>query len=78
MNWLINKIKVWGIGAAVEALDRLEQPLGDKIQDSIDEFRKLDGHGVAILLVDQAQEMLRAYFNLPKPEKKEQLNLIKK
>ena len=69
MNWLISKIKNWGIGAAIEALDNLEQPLGDKIQSSIDEFRKLDGHGVAILLVDEAQEILRAYFGLKPKEK---------
>lgn len=64
-NSWIQKIKNWGVGAAIDALDAAEGPLGDRIQGSIDEFRKLDGHGVAILLVDEIQSFLREFFKLP-------------
>lgn len=69
MSWLLNKIKTIGVGAAINALDNLEKPLGDRFQASIDEFRKLDGHGAAILIIDQVQDFLRAYFKIEPPKK---------
>lgn len=74
--WILDKIKNWGIGAAVEALDNLEKPLGEKIQSSIDEFRKLDGYGVAKMIIDEVQELLRDYFKLP-PKEEEKPKIFK-
>ncbi len=73
----IKKIKNWGIGAVIDGLDNIEKPLGDHIQNSIDEFRKLDGHGLAKMVIDQIQSLLRAYFKLPSKENTPP-NLIRK
>ena len=76
-SWVINKLKSFGVRAAVEGLDNLKAPLGDQIQKSIDEFGKLDGRGVAILVVDEAKLYLYSYFGI-KPAEKEPVSLIKK
>lgn len=70
MGWLLTKIKNYGIKAAIQSLDNIEQPLGKKIQDSIDEFRKLDGYGVSKMMVDEIQDLLYAYFKITPPEVK--------
>lgn len=69
-KWIFNKIKTYGVGAAIEALDNLERPLGEKIDASIKEFNKLDGYGIAKMVIDWIQELLRAYFKLPETQKK--------
>lgn len=67
MGWILTKIKNYGIAKAIDALDNIERPLGVRIQNSIDEFRKLDGYGVAVMMVDEIQLLLRSYFKiLPK------------
>lgn len=63
-KWL-DRIKNWGVKHAIDALDNLEKPLGAKIQGSLDEIHKLDGYGLAKWIVDEVQEWLRIYFNLP-------------
>ena len=62
-------VKRWGVGKAIDALDNIEEPLGKKIQDSIDEFRKLDGRGIAKMMVDEVQSLLRSYFKIELPDK---------
>ena len=71
-NWLKN----WGAKHAIAALDNIEAPLGKKIQDSIDEFRKLDGYGVAKLLIDEVQSLLYSYFKITPPDDKK-ANVLK-
>ena len=70
MSWLLSKIKNYGVGHAITALDNLEKPLGDKINSSIKQFSELDGYGIAVLVIDQVQELLRSYFKIPPSEKK--------
>jgi hypothetical protein len=79
MSWLISKIKNFGVKAAVQALDNLEKPLGDKINSSIKQFAELDGYGVAKLVIDEIQQMLYAYFGItPPPEIKQNPTIDKK
>jgi len=66
-TWIVAKFKNFGVGQAIAALDNLEKPLGDKLQSSIKEFSELDGHGAAILIIDEVQTFLRAYFHIPEP-----------
>ena len=68
-GWIISKIKNFGVEKAIEALDNLEKPLGDRLDESIKKFSELDGHGAAILIIDEVQELLRAYFKIPPPSK---------
>lgn len=67
---IITKIKNWGIGHAVDSLDNLEQPLGDKIEAQLAKIRELDGRGLAKWIVDEVQDWLRLYFQLPPPPAK--------
>lgn len=68
MSWILAKIKNYGMAKAIDALDNIERPLGIRIQNSIDEFRKLDGYGVAVMMVDEIQSLLRSYFKIPPPK----------
>jgi len=67
-NWIVSKIKNFGVGHAIDALDNIEKPLGDRIDASLKEFNKLDAYGVAKMMIDEIQDLLRAYFKIPKPE----------
>lgn len=69
MGWILTKIKNYGMAKAIDALDNIERPLGVRIQNSIDEFRKLDGYGVAVIMIDEIQSLLRAYFRIPPSQK---------
>lgn len=62
-----DKIKNWGIGKAIDALDNLEQPLGDKLEAQRQKLEKLDSYGLSKWIVDEVQEWLRAYFKIPPP-----------
>lgn len=72
MNWFFSKIKNYGVGKTIDALDNLEGPLGEWFDKSIKEFSELNGKGAAILIIDQVQFMMRAYFKIPQPEPKKQ------
>ncbi len=71
-SWIATKIKNFGVAKAINALDNLEGPLGDRITNSIQEFQKLDGYGIAVLMIDEVQDLLRAYFKIPPPQKEPQ------
>lgn len=64
------RIKNWGVGHAIDALDNLEKPLGEKIDAQLARLRELDAYGLAKWIVDEVQEWLRAYFKLPPPPPK--------
>ena len=68
-SWIVSKVKNYGVGHAIQALDNIEVPLGNKIQTSIDEFRKLDGYGIAKMMIDEIQGLLYSYFKIKPPEK---------
>ncbi len=65
---MLNWIKNWGIGHAIQALDNIEPVLGTKIQNSLADFHKLDGQGVAKLMIDEIQTLLYAYFKITPPK----------
>ncbi len=67
-TWIINKIKVYGVAKAIDALDNLEKPLGDRITLSIQKFNELDGYGIAVLMIDEVQSLLRSYFKIEAPK----------
>lgn len=62
-----SKLKNFGVEKAINALDNVEKPLGDKIEVIRYQFEKLDSYGIAKLIIDQVQDVLRAYFKLPPP-----------
>ena len=69
-KWITDKIKTYGVSHAVDALDRLEKPLGDRIEASMEKFNELDPHGLAKIMIDEVQSLLRAYFGIKDPEVK--------
>jgi len=69
MGWILSKLKNYGVAKAIDALDNIEKPLGDKINSSIKQFNELDGYGIAVLVIDEIQGLLRAYFKIPPPGK---------
>lgn len=64
---LWNKIKNFGVGKAIEALDNIEKPLGDKIEEKKKMLQLLDSQGLAKWIVDEVQFWLRSYFKVPQP-----------
>lgn len=64
------KIKNFGVGKAIDALDNLEEPLGDKLEDQRKKIEQLDSYGLSKWIVDEVQEWLRAYFKIPPPRPK--------
>lgn len=66
-TWIASKIKNFGVNKAIEALDNIEKPLGERIDASIKKFNELDGYGIAKMVIDEIQDLLRAYFKIPPP-----------
>lgn len=64
---ILDKIKNFGIGHAINALDNLEKPLGEKLEAQQKRLEQLDSYGLAKWIVDEVQEWLRAYFKIPFP-----------
>lgn len=73
MNWIINKIKNFGVAKAIDALDNLEKPLGDRIKASMDQFQQLDAYGIAKMMIDEVQDLARDYFKIPAPAKQPEI-----
>lgn len=67
LSGLWQKIKNFGVGKAIDALDNLEKPLGDKLEDQRKKLEQLDSYGLSKWIVDEVQEWLRAYFKIPAP-----------
>lgn len=65
-----NKIKNFGVGKAINALDNIEKPLGDKIEEQRQKIASMNSYELSTWIVDQVQWWLRAYFDIPQPEKK--------
>ena len=64
------KIKNYGVGKAINALDNLEQPLGDKLEAQRKKIEQLDSYGLSKWIVDEVQDWLRSYFKIPQPQPK--------
>lgn len=64
------KIKNFGVGKAIDALDNLEKPLGDKLAEQQKKLELLDSYGLSKWIVDQVQFWLREYFKIPQPPAK--------
>ena len=61
---LINRIKAFGVGKAINALDLLEGQLESKLEEFKKETSKMDSHQMAVFLIDQVQDALRQHFKL--------------
>lgn len=68
-TWIFTKFKNFGVSKAIAALDNLEVPLGQKIDASIKEFGQLNGYGISVMVIDELQDLLRAYFKIEAPKK---------
>lgn len=64
---LWQKIKNFGVGKAIDALDNIEKPLGDKIEDKKKILQLMDSQALAKWIVDEVQFWLREYFKVPQP-----------
>lgn len=62
---LLLKIKNYGVSKAIDALDNLEQPLGERLELLRKQIEELDSQGFAKLLIDEIQTLLRQYFKIP-------------
>lgn len=60
-----NKIKNFGVGKAINALDNIEKPLGDKIEEQRQKIASMNSYELSTWIVDQVQWWLRAYFKIP-------------
>ena len=65
LKWAVDKVKNFGVGAAINALDNIEKPLGDRIEQIREQFVQLSSYGMAKMLVDNVQDLLRKYFKIP-------------
>lgn len=70
LSGIWQKIKNFGVGKAIDALDNLEKPLGDKLEDQRKKLEQLDSYGLSKWIVDEVQKWLRAYFKIPEPQPK--------
>lgn len=61
---LWQKIKNFGVGKAIDALDNLEKPLGDRIEEQKQKINSLNSQQLSKWIVDEVQKWLRIYFNI--------------
>lgn len=66
LRW-IQKIKNFGVGKAIDALDNLEKPLGDRIEEQKKKISAMDSYALATWIVDEVQVWLRDYFKISPP-----------
>lgn len=67
MNWfrkLISRVRNIGLSKAIDGLDYVEPILAEKIESAKNQISKLDSKGLATWVVDELQDLLRAYFQL--------------
>lgn len=60
-----NKIKNFGVGKAIDALDNIEEPLGNRIEIQRKKIAEMDSQALSKWIVDEVQGWLRAYFKIP-------------
>lgn len=59
------KIKNFGVGKAIDALDNIEEPLGNRIEIQRKKIAEMDSQALSKWIVDEVQGWLRAYFKIP-------------
>lgn len=65
--FLLNWIKRYGIGSAIDAMDNLEKPLGDQIENEKKKIAAMDSQALAKWIVDKVQDGLRKWFKIDPP-----------
>lgn len=66
---LMDKIRNWGVGKAIAALDLLEPILTERLNDAKKQIDEMDSKQLSVYLIDQVQDTLRKHFNIPEEKK---------
>jgi len=61
---IAEKIKNFGVGAAINSLDNFEAPLADLIEEKKKEFNSMSSKEQATWIIDKIQTALKIYANI--------------